>query len=298
MTSPTNGGLPMGGPLLRQSAASPYPPTGIKTVEQTQAEYYIEQLARQATAQERLLRILFDKTHPVDEYISSLGLPQPGNYDGAPYTGFVQLTRTWDMPERIESLIYTIPAGATSAVAKLGDRWINLMPAPTAASVLTLQNSGIVATPGAGGVIATVTVTGPALYSVATELQNIVAGTVNDNYGLFAQALLKFTYPYDAADTAVQTYPPVIVSVASATTSIKLEAIAADATGTYSGGIVVTPQAVTQSPLLAPYSNSFDGLGIVLDQDDDRFMLLQGTLSAGPTHFELMGFADEIYGAA
>lgn len=40
------------------------------------------------------------------------------------------------------------------------------------------------------------------------------------------------------------------------------------------------------------------GLGVILNEDDDRLLLLGGTLTAGPTHFELMGFAHEIWGNA
>ena len=137
-----------------------------------------QEMIRQARSQ-------FDISHPVDEYISSPGLPSVSTGDEVPppYTSGVLLQRTWDLPERIESVIVTLPVGCTSAILKLADRWINVFPNQTAAAAL-----------------------------------------VN-----------SYTY--------VQ-----------------------------------------------------HGLGIILNQDDDRLLLMTGNLTAGPVHFELMGFAHEIYG--
>jgi hypothetical protein len=135
----------------------------------------------------RQARQNFDHSHPVDEYISSLGIDAINNWDGAPWTSAVIVQPTWDMPERIESIVVGLPVGCTNAVIKLGDRWIPAHPHP---------------------------------------------GT-----------------PITASDT-------------------------------------VAPRIV------------LDGHGFLIDQNDDRLLLMTGTLTAGPTHFELMGYANQIWGVA
>jgi len=91
-------------------------------------QYMREQFARQTLAMERMARRLFDLSHPVDEYQSTPGIPQqwPGGNLAGQFPYAVQLTPSWELPEKIESILWTIPVGITAAWAKLSDRWISL----------------------------------------------------------------------------------------------------------------------------------------------------------------------------
>jgi hypothetical protein len=60
---------------------------------------------------------LFDHSHPVDEY------GPPGN-PGAVTTFTIQ--PDYDMPEKIDNIVYVIPVGTTLAQIQLGQRTINL----------------------------------------------------------------------------------------------------------------------------------------------------------------------------
>jgi hypothetical protein len=184
MTSPSHGRLiSQYGNVEAETSTSP-PETGRITVQKTAGQYIAEELARHRAHLTRIERQAFNKTHPVDEYISTPGVPAAGSVTAAwPFTvtASVELQPTWQMPERIDAYLVCLPVGTTLAVMALGDRYI-------------------------------------VIYS-------------------------------GSALTAVTTY-------------------------------------------------SYQGLGIILTEDDNRVLLLAGTLTAGPTHFELMGYADEVWGNA
>jgi hypothetical protein len=184
MTSPSQGYVSEGGGLLEQSAVSVFEETGAVSNAATDNRTYARQMwLRMVKAQERTARLAFDQSHPVDEYQWTQGIPQNPAAAPAPYTAAIQLTASWEVPERIESIIATVPVGATAAIVKLADRWINIHP-----------NTG--------------------------------------------------------------------------------------------------------TALTAPATVSYLGLGIILNRDDDRLLLFEGTITAGPCGLELMGFADEVYGNA
>ena len=173
--------------MQRQMSASVYDGGAVSRPVKDNETYMRELLARMVVSHERISRLAFDRTHPVDEYISSPGIPGPNSADSvpAPYTLGVQLTPTWEIPERIDSILVTVPAGVTCAALLLGDRVIGLYGSATAAAAL--------------------------------------------------------------------------------------------------------PE---------PTTYSFEPVGMILNRDDNRLLALIGTPTIGPTHFELMGFADEIYGNA
>lgn len=183
-TSPTAGDFPVQGDLELEMAVDVRAHEGGHEANQALTEALLRQRIAEQRQQLREMREAFDLRHPVDEYQSTPGLPNQTTATSSYPEGFnfaVQLTADWQLPERIESYLVTVPVGTTLAVMKLGDRYINV-------------------------------------YN-------------------------------GAATTAAQTF-----------------------------------------------SNT--GLGIILHEDDDRLLLLAGTLTAGPTHFELMGFAHEIWGNA
>lgn len=76
----------------------------------------------------RVRRHNYDIQHPVDEYESSSGLPVAQSYVAFNDTfGFVvQLQRMWDLPSKIDRIVYALPLGTTLAVAKLGERFVPL----------------------------------------------------------------------------------------------------------------------------------------------------------------------------
>lgn len=179
-------GLPVDGPLEQELATPVYRSEGdgMNAFNTPEATLLIYEKLREMQDMLRNQRLGFDATHPVDEYSSTLGVPATVNWtDGnVSFATYLEVTRTWDIPERIESILACIPVGATQAVLKLGDRWINL----------------------------------------------------------------------------------------------------------YQGAALTASLTVS---LVAP-------MGMILSQDDERILLLNGTLTAGPTHIEIMGWADDLYGCA
>jgi hypothetical protein len=307
MTSPTNGQLPMTGPLLDQFGASVYEgPEGgqpsVATVQQTSNHYVIELLRRHAVAAERNARIAFDKTHPVDEYISSLGVPEAAAAGGGaypPFTSYVRVTPTWETTERIESIVYTIPAGATSCVAILGDRYINLFPPSFEGDQgNSLEASGDATAPAAFTSIAAIANVPAGTYEATVQFNmegTPAQGTDNDNIQLTVLGNIQGGTLANGIESGEQTFGPFIVTTTTAGTwQVRSGGNAGTAGAVYAATLTLIPQA----PLGIPYTNSFNGLGIILTRDDDRVMAMTGPLTTGPTHFELMGYADEIYGNA
>jgi hypothetical protein len=256
LTSPSIGYVNETGALLAQSEASPYEGGASRIEEVSLAEYAAAMMERQAVAAERLARGAYDNSHPVDEYISSDGVPNQTNTSefGATFDVVLELTRNWDLPEKIESYIVTLPIGTVSAWLKLADRWITLYGNPV----------GLI--PGPGLPASTVPVQNPYPYPVNAT---IIGGTVT---AVFVNGIQvgagDGTYIVPAAGSLSITY-----SVAPSLL--------------WTG---------TATPLPAPLTITNNGLGFILNQDDDRLLLINGTLTSGPTHFEIMGHADEIYG--
>jgi hypothetical protein len=219
----------------------------------------MEQLRRQADSLAELARQTFDKSHPVDEYISTPGIPSSASADAAP-VGFsfaVELQPTYYMPEKIESILYGLPVGCTGAVAKLGDRYISLFPQQASSPVPVTPAVPLTTVPvqNTNAYPVDVTITGGTVTSVTVN--GVQVGTGDG------------TYLVNSGNTIAITY-----SVAPTWAWVNATSVA----------------------LTEPYTGHIDGIGIILSQDDDRLMLLNGVLTTGPTHFELMGFADAIFG--
>lgn len=86
----------------------------------------------------RGMRNRFDHSHPVDEYQSTTGVPTGGRLDIQP---------TYDIPERIESILAVIPIGVQAATLQLGDRIFSLLGAAaptTVATIVSLNGLGII----------------------------------------------------------------------------------------------------------------------------------------------------------
>jgi len=231
-------------------------------------------------------RVLFDHTHPVDEYISSPGVPTSNP---------TEITRTWDMPERIESILAVIPPGVQQALLQLGDRYITLFNALDSSS--SIEATGVVASPGAGTVIATAVV--PAGEYVANTMFNIggTAGAADsNNVGLYVNGVLVQTLVIGSGSTANnQQQIPITLNIPAGGATVTLQAIAAGSVATYRAGFSLIPSsgALTQSLVV-----ELNGLGIILGQSDARFLTLTPLPVTGPFHIELMGWADEIFGNA
>lgn len=276
--------------------------------------------ARLVQAQERVARLAFNHTHPVDEYQSTPGIPAPdGSYPGWAYN--VQVQPTWEVPERIESLIATIPAGATACIAKLGDRWIDLLSLANSASD---DNLGI-----AQEQVSSPTLTGTSFVWVNTTGQPVLPTGFRAFFTADAVVANRFgvIQYHDAAGNILVSSQYTTAVVAS--TTIAWNAFIGASQSNSASGFATVPlpsdvmippggnftlsvanedvadtlsqielEYQANSPLNNSATVSFNGLGIVLNRDDDRLMLLNGVLLNGPTHFELMGYADEIWGNA
>lgn len=84
----------------------------------------------------------FDYTHPVDEYAPQ-GMPS-----AAAAAGLLSVTvqPDYDMPERIETILVIVPAGATSALLQLGQRTLQLYSgaALAAPQVINMHVAGVI----------------------------------------------------------------------------------------------------------------------------------------------------------
>jgi hypothetical protein len=76
--------------------------------------------------------------------------------------------------------------------------------------------------------------------------------------------------------------------------TVTVSAVANGSSGTISLEGQNLSQALTTGNTIVNLQN----LGIILNRDDVRTLVLSPVPSAGPVHIELMGFADEIYGNA
>jgi hypothetical protein len=331
MTSPSNpnsGGLPMTGPLIGQFTEQkvyegpPGEQDAVAVPSQTRENYAMQLLRRHAVASERLARIAFDKTHPVDEYISTPGIPPPnGQFAGFAYA--LQLQPSYWMPEKIESLLATIPAGATTCWVKLDDRYIDLLSlaANQGAALATKQTTPVSGASSVAGSNFTytnntgapqeivsyytnfntdatvanrfpgyeITSAGGAFLASARDLTAVVASSTLNMSGFIG------AFQNNAATgTQVLALPNGLFIPPGGT--FQLVGVAATSADQFTN-VDLTFNSEAGS-LAQPATVLLDGMGMILDQDDDRFMLIGGTLTGGPTHFELMGYADEIYGNA
>jgi hypothetical protein len=295
-------------------------PSSSADVTATQGEYYLEQMRRMRVAQERQARIAFDKTHPVDEYISSFGVPQ-SDATYTPYTSYVELQPTWEIPEKINTILATIPAGATACTAKLGDRYFDLMSAAVAGSGGQLSKGlleVVPANPSAGaGYEYTNDLTTPLLLNSVTatlatdsvaanrllrfqwiDPNGNIAEECGDTTDIVASSTVLWYGALGISDTGAgangHVYGPLPYLILEPGWSFKITVGAMDP-GDQLENIVLAFQ---QNQLTQAQTVILNDLGIILNRSDDRLMLLQGTLTAGPTHFELMGYADEIWGNA
>jgi hypothetical protein len=245
----------MGASVLERAGGFSHP-------EKNEREYALELFARQTVANERLARAAFDRQHPVDEYISSDGIPNQVTTSefGATFDAVIQITRMWDLPERISSFIVGLPVGTTTAWLKLADRWIPLYGGPSVAvTTPAVPATGVAQqNPNPFPVQVVITPNGATITNVSVN--GITVGTAAGTYTVPAFGSISIAYTVATPIWVWSTSPVPLVT-----------------------------------PLLV---QSQTDLGIVLFQDDDRLLLLNGTLTAGPTHFELTGYADEIYGNA
>lgn len=113
------------------------PGTGNAPGALTPAQVLLNQFNDQRLQSRRQERMMYDFSHPVDEYVSTQGWPQ---------NGVMNIIPTWEVTERIEAIIVSVPAGVTSAIVQLSDRYLLLYvgAALAAAQTFVLQNVGII----------------------------------------------------------------------------------------------------------------------------------------------------------
>lgn len=280
----------MPGPLIDQfTQASTYePPSGQSseaTVTQTKPSYMASLMSRHAVAMERLARQSFDKTHPVDEYISTLGVPSGG---------LITIQPTWETPERIESVLAYIPPGVSSALLTLGDRFIELI---QQASGFTPTGAEAAFT-AAGGSASLPLFVGPQ-YLQGFDIEAAGNGTVAGNATVTVSNVVGGPFVYvlneivgTPTDLSVQ-YPGNGLLGSGSDPTVTVSAVASGSSGT----ITLQGQNQSQTPVNGTTVN-LTTLGIILNRDDARTLQLTPVPTAGPVHIELMGFADEIYGNA
>jgi hypothetical protein len=296
MTSPNNpnsGGLPMTGPLIGQFTeqkvyeGSPGEQDAVAVPSQTRENYAMQLLRRHAVASERLARIAFDKTHPVDEYISTPGVPAQNP---------IVIQPTYWMPERIDSVLACIPAGVTSALLQLGDRYIELI--TEQAQQTSIAQGSATPTVASQGITTLPAVDLPAgLYNVTiqTYLDGTVTAADEDNFKLV----------WNGTSVSVLDNPAVADELTTTTLELELNGINSLIVQTHNApsGTAVYHAVITASPVEQPGTGSatlinLNGLGIIINQDDNRTLTLTPIPPTGPVHIELMGYADEIYGNA
>jgi len=148
-TSPTAGDFPVQGDLEVEMSVDVRAHEGGHEAKQALTEALLRQRIAEQRQALREMREAFDLRHPVDEYVSTPGLPGQTTASSSYPEGFnfaVQLTADWTLPERIESYLISIPVGTTLAIMKLGDRFINIYngAATTAAQTFTGTGLGII----------------------------------------------------------------------------------------------------------------------------------------------------------
>jgi hypothetical protein len=258
-----NQGLPVQGNLETEMSTPVYrsEDDGHSAPHLSNQEALLFARVRQLQDELRQARGHFNVQHPVDEYVSSPGVP--GNNTGysngnVNYAFSVEVTRTWDMPERIEGVFGCLPVGCTQAVIKLADRYFTVYqgnaPVPSQPAV---PPSGVgQQNPNAFPV--TVVISGGT--ATVTVVNGLTVGPGDGTYVVPAYGSIAVTY-----------------SVAP--------------TWVWSNA----QSAALLTPLLFSLPSP---VGCILNQDDDRLLLMNGVLTQGPTHFELTGYAHELYGNA
>lgn len=223
----------------------------------------------------RISRRSYNHQHPVEEYQGSATLP----------ANQVIVQPNYQMRERIESILVSLPPGITSASLQLADRTVPLYASgPNTAAV---ANSGIFAAGVAGNVPLPagasmtgfdVTVQGAAaLATGVVTVTNLAAGNLNyelDETTSGQDLTIRFPNPLPAANAA-------------ATPQVNVPAIgggAAYAITVYG----LSGQAPTTSQQLINIQNA----GFILGEDDERFLTYAGT-PAGSFFVGLYGHALE-----
>lgn len=131
--SPSHDGLVKQGPLSEEMGASVLfvgeeAQQGEHDPTTQRALAFAHHIQEMHMATLRMERKLFEYAHPVDEYISS---------PGAPASNPVIWQPTWEHPEKIEHILYSLPIGTTSAILTLGDRIIPLYAGAALTTALT-----------------------------------------------------------------------------------------------------------------------------------------------------------------
>lgn len=264
-SSPSHGGLPQQGNLEAEFGveirASEHPGHPGHVTDTDYESGMLRSKIAELRKQLRDQRQAFDLSHPVDEYSSTPGIPAQGTITGAfpdGFTSFMQVTADWTIPVRIESIIACVPPGTTFAVAKLKDRWI----------------------PVYGG---SATVTAPAFPPSGNVIQN------TNTFPVIATITTFFASITDLHINGLEYFPVPVSFLIPAGGLVYFNWTVNSPTWTWvnANSALIVPQLVTIS-----------NVGVILNEDDDRLLLMTGAQTGGPTHFELMGFAHEIWGNA
>jgi hypothetical protein len=125
------------GVVVREPGTGQQPFTE-KTHEEHEAEV-IALLRSIAHDMRRQRRANFNTSNPVDEAAYGPALP----------SGTIDIQRDYDLPERIQAILYSIPVGATAATIQLGQRVIPLYSGAALATQLvnSLTNLGLIVGP-------------------------------------------------------------------------------------------------------------------------------------------------------
>jgi hypothetical protein len=293
--SENSAGLPMNGELLGQFTGQRIyegaqgAQQAVATPSETVESYALSLMKRHCIATERLARIAFDKTHPVDEYIST---------PGAPANGIIILQPTYWMPERIESILACIPAEVDSALLQLGDRYIQLL--DNTEDVNTVSAHGQATTPAATQTIASIAAAQlPAgTYTVTGSVfidGTAVAATDDDNMTVDVGGSVFARLNVNSVGGFAPFGPWTVTLNGSQTLSVVTVGAGTSGSIYHAQISAVELQSTEQT---SPNVVNLQNLGIILNQDDNRILTLSPVPVTGPVHIELMGYADEIYGNA
>lgn len=101
------------------------------------AEAHFKMLAAQHLELQRQSRKLYDHSNPFDEFQSS---------SGAPAGGTITVNPDYEIPERVEAILASLPVGITYAELKLGERLIPLYSgaATIVQTLINLQGLGMI----------------------------------------------------------------------------------------------------------------------------------------------------------
>jgi hypothetical protein len=232
----------------------------------------------------RGMRDRYNHAHPVDEYISTQGVP---------FSGVIDIQPTWSIPERIESIIAFIPNEETTA-GMLGSGQVTnpAANAPvTGASVVLPQ--GVYDINWSVGLAGTLTPTDRNNFLLLAGATPVATAENNINVGVvYGQAPLRVVVPAGGL-----TYSITVGANANAA-AVYLATLSATPLATDVGQQIATLQLGDRFFQLPIGLTTIQGVGIILNQDDTRRLTISPAPVTGPVHIELMGWADEIFGNA